>query len=330
MLPVKNTFIHFDTPKEEEKAPAVRPRRMLRATRSDPEAYGLPAVPSASKAEAEQGAKAAVCCMPLDLSALKQRSTSGDDSTDVTSTAVHTPEHTPRHWALSVGSTTSPDGVDLQSVDQMSEVSSSMEASPGIETPTLSAPSEASPGVPQPIVGTCDAASSQSVPSAVPSDPFKAGFIFTFTLRLADNVGLGLDVARSSCDSYLTIQQILQHGAIEAWNRQCFDGGMVCMKVVMPGDLIVGINGASGCTAMLQECKDKYLLKVKVLRPYDESAASYSSMGMGWDYCSWSQSYMGFPSPMAAYCAQGSQLPNYANYTDGDRLHSCKLPVEFY
>jgi len=90
------------------------------------------------------------------------------------------------------------------------------------------------------------------------------GFYFKFTLRRADDVELGLEVARERDDQVLLIKAVLPGCAIEAWNKQCEAGAS--WKAVMCGDQIVKVNKALGCDAMLQECKTKQLLEIVVVR----------------------------------------------------------------
>mmetsp|Transcript_136147 Transcript_136147/g.236650 ORF Transcript_136147/g.236650 Transcript_136147/m.236650 type:complete len:580 (+) Transcript_136147:77-1816(+) len=89
--------------------------------------------------------------------------------------------------------------------------------------------------------------------------------IFTFTLRRADDVVLGLDVTHSDAENFLHVKGILTNGAIQAWNRQC-SGGPAAGKSVMAGDKIVRVNDAGDVQSMLKQCKEKQLLKITVVR----------------------------------------------------------------
>lgn len=89
---------------------------------------------------------------------------------------------------------------------------------------------------------------------------------FTFTLRKADGADLGLDVSHSLTDKTLRIEGVRPEGAVEAWNRQCH-GSVAAEKVVQVGDKLVSVNSVSyDPEKMLQECKDKQLLKLTIIR----------------------------------------------------------------
>merc|ERR1719436_1199183 len=88
---------------------------------------------------------------------------------------------------------------------------------------------------------------------------------FGFTLRLAGGVCLGLHLDRSCDGSSLVVQTVLNGGAVEAWNKQCA-GGPKDAKVVRAGDIIICVNGIRGAQGMLDECREKELLKLVVVR----------------------------------------------------------------
>jgi len=91
-------------------------------------------------------------------------------------------------------------------------------------------------------------------------------FVFSLTLRLADDVELGLSTSQAGHDRHLRIEGVLPGGAAEAWNRQCGSSGSV-EKVLLPGDKIVGVNAVAGDPqAMLLECGSKQLLRLQVVR----------------------------------------------------------------
>jgi|EP00927_Polykrikos_kofoidii_P009105 hypothetical protein len=97
-----------------------------------------------------------------------------------------------------------------------------------------------------------------------------AGGIFSFQLRKADNTELGLTVSHTECDRYLRVEIVRPDGAVESWNRLCVDSGFP-EKMVVRGDLIISVNGITQETErMLQECKDKVLLKIVICRGVDE------------------------------------------------------------
>lgn len=90
--------------------------------------------------------------------------------------------------------------------------------------------------------------------------------MFSFTLRKADGTDLGLNVSHHEEDKVLRVESVRAEGAVEAWNRQCI-GSTASEKAVMPGDRIVSVNSvARDPKAMLEECRDKQLLKLTVVR----------------------------------------------------------------
>merc|ERR1719230_968314 len=96
--------------------------------------------------------------------------------------------------------------------------------------------------------------------------PSQGQRIFSFTLRNADGSDLGLNVSHHEDDKALRVEGVRPEGAVEAWNRQCV-GSTASEKAVLPGDRIVSVNGVSqDPAAMLEECRDKQLLKLTVLR----------------------------------------------------------------
>eukprot|EP00927_Polykrikos_kofoidii_P078846 TRINITY_DN75645_c0_g1_i1.p1 TRINITY_DN75645_c0_g1~~TRINITY_DN75645_c0_g1_i1.p1 ORF type:complete len:409 (-),score=77.29 TRINITY_DN75645_c0_g1_i1:159-1385(-) len=96
---------------------------------------------------------------------------------------------------------------------------------------------------------------------------FVANSTFSFTLRKADNVELGLTVSHTDCNRYLLVECVQPDGAVEAWNRQSASLG----KIVKRGDLILSVNGVSQDTGrMLEECKTKQLLKISICHAADE------------------------------------------------------------
>lgn len=95
--------------------------------------------------------------------------------------------------------------------------------------------------------------------------PCAGAFVFTFTLRLDDQVGLGIDMMPLSSKCAWLVQGILPHGAVEAWNKQCLVGNR-CVKMVLPGDVVLSVNGKSDCPGMLEQCKERMLLKMTLAR----------------------------------------------------------------
>jgi hypothetical protein len=126
---------------------------------------------------------------------------------------------------------------------------------------------------------------------------------FGFTLRLAGGVRPGLQLDRSCDDSSLVVQAVLPGGAVEAWNKQCA-GGPKDAKVVRPGDLIISVNGRSGAQGILEECKEKELLKFVVVRGNLEVAGCLLRLAAA------AQASAGpFGNDVAATCGGGTARP---------------------
>jgi hypothetical protein len=89
--------------------------------------------------------------------------------------------------------------------------------------------------------------------------------LFSFAVRRADGVKLGLEIARDEDERTLLVVSVRPDGAIDAWNRQCA-AGPSGWKAVAPGDKIVGVNERAGCADMLEEIGEKELLRLQVLR----------------------------------------------------------------
>lgn len=98
--------------------------------------------------------------------------------------------------------------------------------------------------------------------------------VFSFTLRKADGTDLGLNVSHHEKDKVLRVEGVRPEGAVEAWNRQCI-GSTSADKAVRPGDRIISVNGVIyDPTKMLEECRDRQLLKLTVVRGQQAPAAS--------------------------------------------------------
>jgi hypothetical protein len=99
-----------------------------------------------------------------------------------------------------------------------------------------------------------------------PSSDIDFGKVFSFTLRKADGTDLGINVSHHERDKVLRVEGVRPEGAVEAWNRQCI-GSSAPEKAVVAGDRIVSVNGVINEPAkMLEECRDKQLLKFTVMR----------------------------------------------------------------
>mmetsp|Transcript_16398 Transcript_16398/g.42355 ORF Transcript_16398/g.42355 Transcript_16398/m.42355 type:complete len:402 (-) Transcript_16398:302-1507(-) len=104
-----------------------------------------------------------------------------------------------------------------------------------------------------------------SLASSLLPSPLEAPQVFSFTLRKADETDLGLNVSQHD-DKVLTVEGVRPDGAVDAWNRQCM-GGAFAEKAVRPGDRIISVNSVSyNPEKMLEECKDKQLLRLTLVR----------------------------------------------------------------
>jgi hypothetical protein len=98
------------------------------------------------------------------------------------------------------------------------------------------------------------------------STPRQAGRTFTFTIRKADTADLGLNVSHVESDRVLQVEGVRAEGAVEAWNRQCANGAMKD-KAVQKGDRIIQVNDVSyDPVKMLEECRDRQLLRLTIVR----------------------------------------------------------------
>lgn len=119
------------------------------------------------------------------------------------------------------------------------------------------------------------ASASLSLPSLQSPPAASQESTFRFTLRLADDTGLGIDLAADCSGVSLCVQSVLPSGAIDAWNRRCLDGSATAGKDVHPGDLLVCVNGKTDKAGMLAECRSKLLLAMTFVRktPSEEFTA---------------------------------------------------------
>lgn len=118
--------------------------------------------------------------------------------------------------------------------------------------------------------GTAAASTAPQTPtSSVDSEPATGQTTFSFTLRKADGVSLGLDVSHAKGSTGLCVEKIQAGGAVEAWNRQCPTTAHEAeTRVVLPGDMVVAVNNVSGePNAMLAECRNRQLLRITIRRP---------------------------------------------------------------
>jgi len=99
-------------------------------------------------------------------------------------------------------------------------------------------------------------------------------YTFSFTLRKADGADLGLNVSHHEHDRVLRVEGVRSDGAVEAWNRQCASSAFAD-KAVLPGDIITSVNNITyDPKTMLEECRDRQLLKLTILRQRAERKSS--------------------------------------------------------
>jgi len=338
-LPVKNTFIHFDITTEEVATTKQSHPRPLRRWRTDPQEFA-----SLCSLKLEDAAISPVI-LGSDASSTTEPSSEVDplegsfealSSLDLDGLDLHTPEQTPRHvrdpW-ISPGSTsewsTASCGVPLPSAQSNNShahlaESAALHSAPSLlpsafTSPTSTAPTLSEVGVsfqPNPVE-SCTTTFNSLLPMPAPT-VLEGGFCFSFTLRLADDVGLGVDLwpcldgsqILQRLGEALIIQRILPNGAIAAWNLQCFDGTTKQLKAIWPGDAIVCVNGKTDHAAMVHECKTSMLLKLTVFREViDDARVNEVPMTSCWQ------------SRIQAYGVLQSRG------CEGERLHSSKALV---
>lgn len=98
--------------------------------------------------------------------------------------------------------------------------------------------------------------------SATPASDQTSVPTFQVILRRADNVPLGLDVRGDSSETCLVVESVRAGGAVEAWNKQCPDN----TRVIKAGDHIIKINDAEDADSMREQCINKFLLRITVVR----------------------------------------------------------------
>lgn len=90
---------------------------------------------------------------------------------------------------------------------------------------------------------------------------------FSITLRKADDVSLGLCIQADQAGKVLVVQNVVPGGAVESWNRQCFNESCLVDHIVVPGDHLIIVNGVEGdAQQMLKQCTQKRLVKLAVGR----------------------------------------------------------------
>lgn len=294
-LSVKNTFLHF------QKASS----RCLRRVSTEP-----------ADPPSERPSPASTRCATPPLSRISDTCTDSSSSDDEASGSIEstepceswpsTPESSPRshaaaapHFSTPLASTSS-----RPSTLQSSAIQAAGMASPPPSTSTSTSSTPSSAGY------LTDAFKSLS--GGQQSSFLEGGYCFSFSLRLADDVGLGVDFApRWDGDKGLVVQGILQNGGLASWNKVCFDGTAQRAKAVWPGDTIVSVNGKTDYDEMMEDCRTKVLLKMTVFRPVGDGP-SVGGIPM---HCYWPSMHNG-------------GLPHVPRPgQEGVRLHSCKKPV---
>lgn len=135
-------------------------------------------------------------------------------------------------------------------------------ASPVLGEPSAAGELGTPPSPATAVSASAPAAEAQAAAAQAPS--------FSLTLRRADNVPLGLDIAGEPDAEWLLVEGIRLGGAVEAWNRQCHGDA----REIRRGDRIVMINGSKDADSMREECLNKHLLRMTVVRdPATEPAS---------------------------------------------------------
>lgn len=228
-----------------------------------------------------------------------------------------TPEQTPRHLRVSPQSgneSASPLTMLATPTEQLSfqclPLSAITPRSPASTSSSSSRSSSCSSCTSSPVASSFLDAAFKSLSTPSSSSLLDGGFSFGFTLRLADDVGLGLDLAPRTADALL-VQRILPNGAVAAWNNQCFDGTTNRVKALCPGDTIVNVNGKTDHFEMIHECKTRMLLKLAVFRASRDNSPGLCGRSTGGHWPS---------THVRGIMRQG---PGGV----GERLHSCKKQV---
>lgn len=271
-VPVKNTFIHFG---------ASRAKRSLRLCVTDPEDPKLWQPRTEPKEPAPVIAEEGTTTEPEESRSCSEEAKSPPSSPVVDCPQIQTPEVSPRNvaptpWQPAMSPFGSPPAAHGLH-------SAAAACTPPVSTPQATAvPNAAARWTPTStpnaqvlgLIGSAAMATSCSSSLASPSSAPPAGAqvlatdgsnSFKFTLRLADDVGLGVDLATDAAGG-LFVQNILPNGAIDSWNRRCLDGSASAGKVVNTGDALVCVNGKTNSQSILGECRGKLLLTMTFSR----------------------------------------------------------------
>lgn len=242
-LPVKNTFIHFEEQKTGSKS------RTLRRCSTDPTED----------------------CMPLPIirppPSLVQDELKEEEEEDASGMLTPCRSH-------AASSTT--DGSSLPASPSPSGGAATPETPLG--TPPFALPWAAVPAWPPRMLPASPPALitpclGSSLPSQVSgfcseySYEYDAGTwqtSFSFTLRRADDVAMGLKGVVDR-NGELLVESVAPGSALDSWNRFQV-AGEHNDRSVRPGDRVISVNGLTWSQAMLQECEEKHLLKLEVVR----------------------------------------------------------------
>lgn len=265
-MPVKNTFIHFAAQSKRSLRMCVTdPADPVQARRPSGEEAG--SVPHDLADTALEGRPPAIReeiatepedpKLPLGPIALDE----GDSPADVSvpwnndELQIQTPEVSPRLATSSPWSTSAPTPASAPS-----GVTSA--SSPHPQLMAALAPVS----TPDHAIASCSSRTPATPASCSSPAPGCEGLhTFRFTMRLADDTGLGVDLTADASGG-LRVQGVLPNGAIDAWNRRCLDGSATAGKVVHMGDFLVCVNNKTDCQGMLGECKGKLLLTLTFVR----------------------------------------------------------------
>jgi hypothetical protein len=163
-----------------------------------------------------------------------------DDCSELDMLSIQTPEMTPRCMESPVESLTTSPWAKAQSSPEKQHVM--------IEwTPQTASNSTSSP-----------------VCLELSSDPALCSPSFSFTLRLEDRGGLGVEFGCLTSCNHPVVHSIVPGLALDAWNKQCMFGNNVAnvSRYVSPGDVLLSVNGKTACHDILYEIQEKLLLKM--------------------------------------------------------------------
>lgn len=293
-MEVKNTFIHFGAGK----------RRSLRVCVTDPEDPKLWQVRAPARVPIEPESEEFLGSPAGRPAAIREESAADPEDHDPDATEakaatalseevlqIQTPEVSPRQLSSSPWSASAP-------TSGLSRVTPASSPHPLVVSGAVASCSSRTPA------SSCQASS----PLAPVGDGFK------FTLRLADDTGLGIDLAADTYGS-LRVQGVLPNGAIDAWNRRCLDGTATAAKVVSQGDALVCVNGKCDSQGMLSECRAKLLLSMTFVRKGPEDPSMWAPSLMADSPLVGSPGHIGRDSPKVLFIHAA---------LEGERLHASK------